>query len=70
MFIKNIRYSTWVTGDRIVVISVLNGSTCFFSASFCWRVHYLFLPMLFCFSYINHIIVKEIRIVLLFTEMR
>ena len=34
MFIKNIRYSTWVTGDRIVVISVLYGSTCFFLLHF------------------------------------
>ena len=70
MFIKNIRYSTWVTGDRIVVISVLNGSTWFFLLHFAGEYIIYFFPCFFCFPYINHVIVKEIRIVLLFTEMR
>lgn len=69
MFIKNISYSTWATGERIVVISVLNGSTWLFLLHFTGKCIVYFFPC-FWFSFINQVIVKEIRIVLLFTEMR
>ena len=49
MFIKNIRYSTWVTGDRIVVISVLNGSTWFFLLHFTGEYIIYFFPCFFVF---------------------
>ena len=49
MFIKNIRYSTWVTGDRIVVISVLNGSTWFFLLHFAGEYIIYFFPYFFVF---------------------
>ena len=49
MFIKNIRYSTWVTSDRIVVISVLNGSTWFFLLHFAGEYIIYFFPCFFVF---------------------
>ena len=51
MFIKNIRYSTWVTGDRIVVISVLNGSTWFFLLHFTGEYIIYFFPCFLFFLY-------------------
>ena len=48
MVIKNVGYSTWVTGDRIIVIRVLNKSNSFCVLQFTGKYIVYSFP---CFSH-------------------